>query len=393
MDVTGAARSRTATPPGGRPMRVGLLTAWASRANGGVFEAVVAHAELLRARGFDPVVFALDDEFGAADEHRFGRTLVHRMGVVGPAAVGYAPALLKTLIAADLDLLHLHGIWMYPSHAGARWSRRTGRPYVISPHGMLDPWITSRGRAKKAVAEWGYERQSWRTAALFHALTEREAEDIVAYTGADSVAVVPNVVMPGQVRTGVPAPVVLSLGRIHPKKNTEALVHAWVAARDVLQPLGARLQIVGWGDAAHVAALEQVVAAAGGNDIDMLGPVFGDGKAKLLHGARYLALPSHSEGLPLAILEAWGAGTPTLMSRHCNVDLGFDRGAAMDCGTSIETIAGTLRAAFTLPAIGWQAMSDAALALVEVRYSPSQVGDRWAGLYARLIASPAEQAA
>jgi poly(glycerol-phosphate) alpha-glucosyltransferase len=41
---------------------------------------------------------------------------------------------------------------MYPSRAGLQWARRTGKPYLISPHGMLDPWITGRGRAKKALA-------------------------------------------------------------------------------------------------------------------------------------------------------------------------------------------------------------------------------------------------
>ena len=52
--------------------RIGLLTAAASRLGGGVFEAVVAQAELIRSLGGEAVVFALADRHAAADRHRLG---------------------------------------------------------------------------------------------------------------------------------------------------------------------------------------------------------------------------------------------------------------------------------------------------------------------------------
>ena len=124
--------------------KIGLLTASASRAGGGVFEAVVAQAELIRALGGTACVFALEDPDSLRDRARFGSSEVIYAQVVGPRQIGFAPSLLASLIAANLDYLHLHGIWMYPSRAGQLWARQTGRPYFISPHGMLDPWITAR---------------------------------------------------------------------------------------------------------------------------------------------------------------------------------------------------------------------------------------------------------
>ncbi len=52
-----------------RMLRLGLLTARASRLGGGVFEAVVAQAQALKAHGgITPIVFGTADEFTAEDK-------------------------------------------------------------------------------------------------------------------------------------------------------------------------------------------------------------------------------------------------------------------------------------------------------------------------------------
>jgi poly(glycerol-phosphate) alpha-glucosyltransferase len=110
---------------------------------------------------------------------------------------------------------------------------------------MLDPWITARGRWKKRLARHAWERRSWRAASAFHALTAAEAADIVREAGAVRVATIPNaapLVASGSVDER--PPVLLYLGRIHPKKNLTALVAAWAEAYAHLPP-GARLVIAG----------------------------------------------------------------------------------------------------------------------------------------------------
>lgn len=366
--------------------RIGLLTAWASRDNGGVFEAVVAQGDMIRASGARPVVVAIASPHDAADHARFGDAEVLTAPSLGPGSVGFAPAIGRLLDAARLDLLHLHGIWTATSWAGAGWARRSGRPYVISPHGMLDPWILARGRLKKRVATAVYERRSWRRAALFHALTEAEADDIGAATGGAPTAVIPNAVAPMAATRRDGERYVLYLGRIHPKKNVAALVLAWrQARREGAIPADVGLRIAGWGDAADVAALSDMIATEPGDDVTLLGPVFGPAKAQLLAEARFLALPSLSEGLPMAILEAWSAGTPTLMSAHCHLDQGFAQGAAIDCGTDVADIAAALRGALAMDDIAWTAMSARASALAARAFSPAVIAARWADTYRGLI--------
>jgi len=366
--------------------RIGLLTASASRLGGGVFEAVVTHATLLRELGAEPVILALKDAHSRDDAARFAGCEVHHADVLGPRQIGYAPRLRAMLDAAELDLLHLHGIWMYPSHAAAGWAARTQKPYVISPHAMLAPWITSRGRWKKALARRGYERRSWQQATAFHALTRQEALDIAQESGRPASLVI-GTPSPELAERPVAArpPTVLYLGRIHPKKNIGALIDAWSLLDQQGQcPPDARLIIAGWGEPRDVAALRRRLKTCPPG-IQFIGPQFGADKARLLAEARFLALPSLSEGLPVAVLESWAAGTPVLKSSECNLPLGFEHRAAIDCGTACTTIAAALRRALTMADGEWLGMASAAHRLAAGPFSRGAIARQWQRAYARLI--------
>ncbi len=369
--------------------RIGLLTSAASRLGGGVFEAVVAQAGIIRALGAAPVVVALADPHAQEDQAKLGEAELLLADIAGPRQIGYAPDLIRRLDEARLDLLHLHGIWMYPSRAGAVWARRSGRPYLISPHGMLDPWITARGRWKKALARIGYERASWAAATAFHALTPREARDISDECGRSDSLVIANAGPPCMIEARGPALTamrpanVLYLGRIHPKKNLSGLIEGW---RRAMRPPQARLIVAGWGDDGDVADLRALLAGLGDASIEFVGPVWGDAKQRLLASARFVALPSFSEGLPMVVLEAWAAGTPTIMSEGCNLDLGFEVGAALRCGTDPADIGCVLEAGFALTEPGWLAMTGAALGLAGGPFAPATITRCWGDAYGALLA-------
>lgn len=371
-----------------RKLRVGLLSPWASRLGGGVFEAVVAHAAMLRAAGADPVIFALDDLYSSDDRGRFDGIPVHLGRTFGPKQIGYSPDLGRKLAAADLDLLHLHGIWMATSHVAERWAAATRRPYVISPHGMLDPWITQRGRTKKAIARFGYEHRSWGRATLFHALTDTEAEGIKHETDSDAVAVIPNAVDPlpyDNVEPGSAVARIVYLGRIHPKKNIDALIDAWRMLVEQRNQFAPELTIAGWGDPVHVAALQARIEVSGDPRLSFAGPVYGDAKRTLIASATALALPSHSEGLPMVILESWAAGIPVAMSRHCNLPMGFTSGAAIDSGVHAHSISAALAALLDEDKAVRQRRCAAARDLVTQYFSPQIVREQWMAAYRRIL--------
>lgn len=362
--------------------RIGLLSAWASRLGGGVFEAVLAQDRLIAALGGEAHVFALEDQHSSEDRARFGHARVHTFRVAGPGQIGFAPGLVRALIAARLDCLHLHGIWMYPSLAASRWAASTGLGHIISPHGMLDPWITARGRWKKALARAGYERSGWRKAGFFHALTSREARDIERESGrSDSVVIANAGPSAGSVPQRGRGPHFVYIGRIHPKKNLHALLEAWSL---IDKPADARLTLAGWGEAEDVTSLRAAVGQAGPS-AQFIGPVYGEAKQQLLGQAGFLVLPSHSEGLPMAILEGWSAATPAIMTAECNLGEGFEAGAAIECGYDAQRIVPALQQALGMTAERWLGMAQAARALANGPFSEPAIAARWAEAYRRVM--------
>lgn len=360
-------------------LRIGLLTASASRAGAGVFEAVLRQATMIRALGGEARIFALHDPFSEADAHRFAPSLVTTVPVAGPRQLGFAPDLVQALLGAELDLLHLHGIWMYPSRAATRWRQRTGRPYLISVHGMLDPTTVNRRPWKKALGRLLYEKASWRAADAFHALTATEARNIRTQVPHAEPIVIPNAAPPAlaAARPRPPGARYLFLGRIHPQKNLGALIAAW---RDAALGGDAELVIAGWGDSGDVAALEVDVAAAGPS-VRFLGPVHGPAKQDLLASARFTILPSLGEAMPMTVLEGWAAGVPAIVSHQSNLPDGIAAGAALACGMEPDSIAAALRQAHALDDAGWGAMAEAGLDLARGPFSAEVVAAQWAAVY------------
>src|SRR5262249_49465132 len=59
----------------------------------------------------------------------------------------------------DFEIVHIHGVWDLVERLAARAARRVGVPYVITPHGMLDPYSLSQKKWKKRLAlAMGYRR-------------------------------------------------------------------------------------------------------------------------------------------------------------------------------------------------------------------------------------------
>lgn len=231
---------------------------------------------------------------------------------------------------------------MYPSMAAHTWHRRTRRPYLVSPHGMLDPWALANARWKKRLAAVLYERKHLRHAACLHALCASEAHSMRTYGLTNPIAIIPNgIELPdidhgdtaAQVLPGLPEDkrVLLFLGRLHPKKGLPALLRAWsILSRKKAPDLGNwRLAIAGWDQGGHRAELEVLAMEESIGDAALfLGPKFGRDKEALLRRADAFVLPSQSEGLPMAVLEAWAYRLPVLMTEACNLPEGFDAGAA-----------------------------------------------------------------
>ncbi|WP_053068324.1 glycosyltransferase [Synechococcus sp. GFB01] len=295
------------------------------------------------------------------------------------------------------DLVHIHGLWRSPTRLARQLSRRT-LPYVIAPHGMLDPWALTRSRWRKRLVLELWERRALESAACLQALCAAEAEAIRALGLRAPLAVIPNGVdLPGPV-DGLPPPpwqeqvpagerVLLFLGRFHAKKGTAPLLQAWRRLSAEAHRLGWWLVLVGYGDDG---ALARQVAAAAIERALVLDPCFGAGKAACLAAASAFVLPSFSEGLPMAALEAMSWGLPCLLSPACNLPEAFAAGAAWPVEPSPAALGAALHELFTLPQQEATAMGQAGRALVARSYAWPTVAEHTQALYRWILGSGPE---
>jgi glycosyltransferase involved in cell wall biosynthesis len=376
------------------PITIAFLTASVSSNAGGVSEAIRHLALGQNALKCSSIrIFGLEDSCDSRKLPGWQSLRLTTHGVLGPRAFGYAPELLRSLAVAQPDLLHQHGIWMYPSVACHRWSMRTGKPYIVSPHGMLDPWALGKSNWKKRLAGSLYEYGNLQGATCLHAVSESEARAIRLYGLKKPICIIPNgidpppnlEILPPAWEDGVTrgAKVVLYLGRLHPKKNLLNLLRAWA---DVRRSTPAshewRLVIAGWDEGGYAKELERAALELEIQDVVRFpGPQFGDAKHATFRRSDAFILPSLSEGLPVAVLEAWAYGLPVLMTPECNLPEGFQAGAALHLGPGLKSIAACLVDLMEMSAENRTAMGEHGQRLVRDKFSWSRIAQQMRGVY------------
>lgn len=249
---------------------------------------------------------------------------------------GHAPKFVPWLRShvGDYDIAVVNGLWNYSTLGSRQVLSRSGVPYVVFAHGMLDPW--ARGSLKHAMKQalWAFSEGpllKQANAVLFTTEDEmirarntfwpyRARERIVGYGTADIRGDREQQI--GAFRKSLPAlgerAFLLFLGRIHPKKGCDLLIAAFAeiaAANPELDLVIAGPDQVGWRS-----ELEAQARAAGiERRIHWPGTVFGDVKWGALRACDAFVLPSHQENFGVAVAETLAAGRPVLITDKVNI--------------------------------------------------------------------------
>jgi len=390
-----------------------FVTASVSRNAGGLQDGVLRLAQSCGAA--DLSIIGVEDEFTAADIHGWSPLRIQTSRVVGPKRFSYAPGLARNLDAAQVEVAHLHGLWRYTSIAVSRWHRRTSKPYIVHPHGMLDCWAVRNSRWKKTLASVLYERSMLDGAACIRALCLPEAESIQNYGCRNPVCVIPNGIDLPKGPFGPPAwhghlepgtKVLFYLGRLHPKKGLMNLLRAWAATngtetRQSGGKSGPRaghnwvLVIAGWGEGGHEAELKRLAdelklhwtdvreakascaeKSGGPGGLIFIGPQFGKVKADCYHHSDAFVLPSVSEGLPMVILEAWAHSKLVLMTPACNLPEGITSNAGIEIGTEPAEIGTGLLRLVALSQSEREEIGKNGLLLISKKFTWERVADQ-----------------
>lgn len=273
----------------------------------------------------------------------------------------YSPKLARWLNknVKNFDVVHIHAIFSHPSLAAAGACRRNGVPYIVRPLGSLDPWSMSQRSWLKSVMWHASVKRMLREAAAIHYTTNEEQTLAESTLGLARGVVVPLGIQVDDppvegtknvrhTQSGLADnPYILALSRLHPKKNLESLIEAFLSLEDVDEFSQWRLVIAGDGESDYVGQLKKM--AQTGRDLERIsftGWLSGADRNEVLRNAELLALPSHQENFGLSAAEALAYGVPVIVSHRVNLASEV-RAANLGWVTGLEPkkIASTLREA------------------------------------------------
>ena len=309
-----------------------------------------------------------------------------------PAQFGFSPGLLQQGLNTKADIIHTHGIWMATSLYSLVAQRKRPVPAVISPRSMLNPWILARNKLQKFIARFLYEKRAWLKASRFIALCGFEADAIKAVVPTAQIAVVPNAIsIPNNIRFNRSNHNrifnLLFLGRFHDQKNVLALIKAAGHIRpEVYNRRPFCLQLVGWGNERYVKRVKHLIAAQPyPARFSFIGPAFGTDKERIFRNAQAFILPSVSEGIPNAVLEAWSYGLPVLKTEACNLVDAFTLGAAFEISTTVDSLRVELEDFLSLSNAELDTLAQNGYAYVQKRHSWDVVAPLMFDVYRELL--------
>lgn len=299
---------------------------------------------------------------------------------------------------ARYDLVHIHAVFSHACLAAARASRLQQIPYIVRTIGNLDPWSLGQKTMRKKLFWHLGVKQMLRGAAAIHYTSRAEQQLAETALGLQHGVVIPlgvdeALLQPAPAENPFLAqhpdmhsnPYVLTLCRLHPKKNLETLIELFLRLTDQTALRDWRLVIAGEGEPEYVAQLQGVVNAAGGAErVLFAGWLQGEQKRGTLRAASLFALPSHQENFGLSVVEAMACGVPVLISETVNL---ADEVTAAGAGWVVSLDKREIETALYKALSGAterELRGQAARELVRQQYRWAAVGEQLAQLYANI---------
>ena len=234
---------------------------------------------------------------------------------VSPGMLWELPALVRWA-----DVVHLTGIYSFPTFPVLIVCRLLGKPLVWSPHGAIQDvyeWEGSRRKGLKRIWEILCNALVSPGRVALHVISEREKAPTQSRLPRASAAIVPNgVEIPAAIpeRNWLPDGRLrlMYLGRLTPKKGIENLLYAM----EKLDDPNVTLAIYGTGEDGYVASLHALAGKLGlsGKNVFFAGPVDGERKEQAFYQADVCIVPSNTECFCMVVAEALAHGVPVIAS-------------------------------------------------------------------------------
>jgi glycosyltransferase involved in cell wall biosynthesis len=262
-----------------------------------------------------------------------------------PGRYIFSPGLWRALrdTVAGFDIVHIYSVYGFSSSAAAYWCRKRGVPYMVHPHGSLDPFLRRRHRPRKWLHAKLLAERDYREAAgvLFNSAEEmRLASDWsglrmpqASSTATPRRCVVPVGIDPQWLQEPDAAAgerfrrkysalmgrrLVVFFGRINFKKGLDILAPAFAQIARDREDL--HLVLAGPDDDGYERKVRRWLAEGGVLEkTTFTGLLEGEDCLGVLQQAEVFALPSYTENFGQAVAQAMASGVPVVISDKVNI--------------------------------------------------------------------------
>lgn len=313
----------------------------------------------------------------------------------------------RFLKSSDYDLYHANALWMGMNHDTCRIARQQGKPYIISPHGMLYPTALKVHAWKKWILLNLWYNKDIHHACCLHATCRQEMEHCRTFGYKGPIAVIPNaVVFPEHIKSFHREVESFGfvkgkrhigfLGRLHPIKKVENIIYALELLREsengqVLLD-SVCLHVMGKYDDAYESWLkEEVKRLHLEKHVEFVGQVGGKEKYEQLSKLSALMVPSVQENFGMIVPEALVCGTPVYAS------LGTPWSELNDChagwwrDNNPAAIVSVIQEILSLPNDGLLEMGRKGRQLMEEKYEQHKVAAMMKRLYEWIVVDRMEK--
>lgn len=369
-------------------MKIAHITSELCRKSAGLGTAVAGISSATESAGNEVRVFGLTSpEWEQGDNATWSGApakVFEPTRLSGP--LGYAPEMLQSLMVFNPDIVHLHGLWTYPSIATQIWHRKTGRPYVVSAHGMLTSVALQYSRWRKFIARSMFQDGVLRAASMLHATSEDEKSSYLDLGFRNRIEIIPlgMDVLPrvntDQARHGRRA---LFLGRLHHKKGIDWLIDAWIRLESDFPDW--ELSIVGPLEPSYTREIERMQQATSDKRVSFVGPLYGDDKQNYLANSELFVLPSRSENFGLTVPESLMMEVPVIATKGTPWSGLVNNNAGWWIELGSSALEANLRVAMALPRAELRRRGENGRRWIEQDFSWLVIGSQWHRMYNHII--------
>jgi glycosyltransferase involved in cell wall biosynthesis len=215
----------------------------------------------------------------------------------------WIPKLKELHFKYNFDVIHIHGVWMYPQYVAAKFCIKNKIPFIISVHGMYEPWLWKKGTLKKKLYFNLLVKNVFKKATFIHAITPNEKNNLQKIFKKNTIIEIPNLIKKINIKdkytSSYKDKYILYIGRLDEKKGIDTLIIAF----NELSDKKVKLKIAGEIND-YKKELDFLIKEFGiEKRVDFLGLVKNNNKEILIKDAFVLVAPSHSEVIGMVNLE------------------------------------------------------------------------------------------